>query len=249
LNKVLSKNFVLSYAGEQHMRLTDMSCVDAIASRLQGYSAVVIGTMYHLEPRPITGGSYEKGPNDKTVEFYLDQPKRTEISLPGSVDDIDLHLQIFDNTLAACQKAGVKHTIVIETPKSSDDAGKFLSRFQNSKIPFTYIRLNGDLTNSQDHSYIKGVIQRNLSVDTTSLEGLLAERPSVLGSNKGSIYREDVAALVCQCLQSLSWTRSRCLTVQGKNESAVPASAIVRRPDREWCVNSKILADLLALVE
>mmetsp|Transcript_16113 Transcript_16113/g.25084 ORF Transcript_16113/g.25084 Transcript_16113/m.25084 type:complete len:167 (-) Transcript_16113:560-1060(-) len=54
MNKVLSKNFVLSYAGEDMVRLTDMQDSNMIAQRLSGYKAVLMGTTYQLERLPVT---------------------------------------------------------------------------------------------------------------------------------------------------------------------------------------------------
>ena len=50
LNSILSKGFKLAYAGEQHMRLVDMSNVEHVAQRLKGLDAIVIGTVCQLEP-------------------------------------------------------------------------------------------------------------------------------------------------------------------------------------------------------
>jgi hypothetical protein len=241
MNRVLGKNFVLSYAGEQHVRLTDMTSVQAIAARLEGYGAVVIGTMYSLEERPVTGGSYEKNPNDKTLEFYLDEPK-------GGIDqdkkrdyDMSVHYEIFENTLEACKAASIQHAVVIETPgTTTSDA--FISRLAASGIPCTYIRCNGELSYYQDHTHYKG-IQGDLSIQSAPLTDTADD-----SSTKGApIYREDVAALVCQSLQSLDWTKSQCLTVTSSGDWKDAVQGMVKgRQDRQWCANSRVLAGKLA---
>ncbi len=60
LNKILSKQFLLAFAGEDLVRLTDMTDVNSITQRVDGYSAVIMGTDYYLEQRPVTGNTYEK---------------------------------------------------------------------------------------------------------------------------------------------------------------------------------------------
>ena len=68
LNKILSKQFMLAFAGEDLVRLTDMTDVPSITQRVEGYSAVIMGTDYYLEQRPVTGNTYEKlNPNAKDV--------------------------------------------------------------------------------------------------------------------------------------------------------------------------------------
>jgi len=109
LNKVLSQHFILAYAGEQHVKVTDMSSVNSIVSHLRGYSAVVIGTMYALEPRPAPS-TYGKSPNDKTLEFYLDKPRKSGPEL----DDLDTHCKIFENTLEACERCNIQHVFVVD---------------------------------------------------------------------------------------------------------------------------------------
>jgi len=66
LNGVLGKNFCLAQADESFIKLTDLSSVEMIASRLQGWDALVMGTELFVQSRPVTGGSYERTPNDKT---------------------------------------------------------------------------------------------------------------------------------------------------------------------------------------
>jgi hypothetical protein len=236
MNKVLGKNFCLAYAGEQHVKLTDMTRVDAIAARLDGYSAVVMGTMYRLEQRPVTSGTYEKGPNDKTLEFYLDQPRRGETVGPQTFD-IETHLTMFQNTLEACQRVGIQHAVVLETPQT-ENASAFLSLLKASKIPCTYIRCRGELTNSADHTYWKGV-QGDLSIQALTLDDI--DNPATQPSGS-PIYREDLAALVCQSLQSLLWSESRCLSVTSAGDWEGAIQVAKGRYDRNWCTNSQVLA-------
>ena len=65
LNSVLGRNFCLAQADESFIKLTDMTSVDMIATRLQGWDALILGTDLFLQTRPVTGGTYERTPNDK----------------------------------------------------------------------------------------------------------------------------------------------------------------------------------------
>ena len=111
LNLILSKNFVLAQADESFVKLTDMTSVNDIAARLDGFEAVFLATRCTLETRPVTGGTYEKGPNDKTLEFYMDRPRSPTVR---GVEDPDYALQLFQNTVAACKQAGVKRMVGVE---------------------------------------------------------------------------------------------------------------------------------------
>ena len=243
MNKVLGKNFCLAYAGEQHVKLTDMTRVDAIAARLDGYSAVVMGTMYRLEQRPITSGTYEKGPNDKTLEFYLDDSRRGDTVGPQTFE-METHLRMFENTLEACRRVGIQHAVVVETPQT-EDATEFLSLLKSSGVPYTYIRCSGELTDIADHTYWKG-IQSEMSVQSLKLDSV------EVGTRKSSgypIFREDLAALICQSLLSLPWSTSRCLVVGSQGDWGNAIQVAKGRPDREWCANSQLLAKQLVGIE
>jgi hypothetical protein len=243
MNKVLGKNFCLSYAGEQHIRLTNMKQIDSIIARLDGYDAIVMGTMYRLEKRPITSGTYEKRPNDKTLEFYLDEPRREETVGPQSFE-MDVHLELFINTIEACKEVGVKHVVVIETPQTEEKAPEFLSILQASGLHYTYYRCNGHLLNFPDHTFWKG-IQGDLSIAEIPLDNIAEWSSQKVGE---SIYREDLAATICQGLQYLPWTTSRCLSVtcHGSWDEAIQIAP--KRQDRIWCGNSASLGTKFAAI-
>ena len=243
MNKVLGKNFCLAYAGEQHVKLTDMTSVEAIAARLDGYSAVVMGTMYRLEQRPITSGTYEKGPNDKTLEFYLDESRRGDTVGPQTFE-METHRRVFENTLNACRRVGVRHAVVVETSQT-EDSTQFLSLLKESGVPCTYIRCTGELTDYPDHTFWKG-IQGDLSIQAIKLDDVEMSRRKSTGY---PIYREDLAALICQSLQSLPWTHSRCLTVGSKGDLGSAIQVAKGRQDREWCANSQLLTQKLVVIE
>lgn len=194
----------------------------------------------------MTGGSYETNPNQKTLEFYLDEPK-------GGVDDetieysMDIHCELFENTLEACKVAGIKHAVVIETPQSAEYGDEFLSKLAASGVPSTYIRLNGGLAYSPDHTYYKG-LQGDLTIQSTPITSSTVDSVAATPTSGIPVYREDVAALVCQSLQTLDWAKSQCLTVtsNGNWEGAVTGTMVKGRQDRVWCANADVLADKLA---
>ena len=65
LNVVLGKHFCLAQADESVIKLTDLSSVEAIQNRLEGIDALILGSDLFLQKRPVTGGTYERTPNDK----------------------------------------------------------------------------------------------------------------------------------------------------------------------------------------
>lgn len=65
LNRILSKHFCLAQADESVIKLTDLTSVEAIASRLKGWDALILGSNLFLEQRPVASGTYERNPNDK----------------------------------------------------------------------------------------------------------------------------------------------------------------------------------------
>ena len=245
LNKILSKNFVLAYAGEDQMKLTNMIDVDMIASRLQGFGAAVIGTAYHLERRPVTSCTYDQGPNSKTWEFYLEGPRRS--GEESQADDQELHLQIFENTLRAAKQANLEHIFVVESPRTKhpEDFGSLLNQ---CGVPFTYLRIDGELDNFPDHTHLKGV-QGDLSIggrvmDTST--NWMADLAPPLREGVAPLYREDLAACIVQSLQSLNWGVSRCLRVASLGDwEDARKGQITGRHDQEWCGNSDVLAQKL----
>jgi hypothetical protein len=245
-----------------------------IQQRLQGHSAIVLGTRYSLETRPVTANTYETSPNSKTTEFYLDAPRTagtmtTELNSSSSPDEIQLSL--FRNTLEACKAANVQHMIVMETPHTKD-ARQCAQLLDDTNVPFTYIRIRGDMQNFPDYTYAKGV-RGDLNLESFTFsnnynkkdgyvkgswiddlgDATTTSSSSSSSSGKdGMVYREDVAALAVQCLQSLDWSTSRCLVVSSAGPLAAEAPPSVlkgRRHDKEWCVNSHILVEKLAMVQ
>jgi len=257
LNRILGKNFILAYAGEDMVRLTDMTDCKSITQRLQGYYAVIMSTNYYLERRPVTGNTYEGTPNDKTYEFYLDTPRRG-IDEEGMIVNPEYQRLLFENTLQACQDSdSVQHLVVIESPATSTDTAQLYAKLlDESNTPFTYIKVNGSLENFKDYTFSKG-IQGNLQIDSFTFSQDYTTQPDYkLGSwmdelssdskSSGVVYREDVAALAVQCLQSLDWSTSRCLVV---SSSGSLEKAFMGRVDKEWCVNADVLAEKLAIVQ
>jgi hypothetical protein len=236
LNGILSKNFVLAQADESFVKLTDMANIDAVQSRLKNFDAAILATRFTLEPRPVTLGSYEKSPNDKAMEFYMERPRSATVK---GVDDPKYSLQLFHTILQASKSEGLRHLVVVETDSEFNDnvGDKYLQILEKTGIPYTYIRPIGSLENCKDFTYVKGV-QSNLKMtQATSLDDF--KRIT------GSMYREDVAAVCVQALLSLDWDTNRVLQVErvGYLDKENDRKSI---PQREWCMNSHKLQDMLA---
>ena len=264
LNRILGRAFKLAFAGEDMIRLTDMQSVDSIKERIKGIDAVVLGTVYQLEKRPVTANTYGKTPNDKTFEFYLDDRNLAEEDIP--YDDMDTHLPIFQNSIEACKLAGVKHIVVVETPNTSSTQ-PFAEILDDSGIPFTFVHASGSLENTKLYSFEEG-IQSDINVqgftlakDYTFKKGYKSgdwneSFRSEIKEGKNVLPREDLAAVVVQSLMSLDWTRSRCINVstgglmkKEKNVSSEYKPKKILKSDREWCMKSEILAEKLSVIE
>ena len=245
MNGVLSKNFILAQADESFVKLTDMTSVEMIESRLKGFDAAILGTRCTLEKRPVTGGSYDKTPNDKTIEFYMDRPR--SLTLQG-IDNPQYSLEIFQNAIEACSKAGIQHVVVVETDQMFVDqsvpGNKYLDVLESGGVKYTYIRLGGEMDNMNDYTYIKG-LQGDLSI---AAGGTGAGQ----GSNGAVLNREDIAAVCVQSLMSCDWSSSRIFSVNSQGSLDMPEynkKTAPRPPQQEWCVNSQILQSILASIE
>jgi hypothetical protein len=240
-NSVLSKNFVLAQADETFVKLTNMTSIPSIQSRLSGFDAAILATKCTLESRPVTLGSYESSPNDKTMEFYMERTRRDSVK---GIDDSGYCFQLFERIVQACKAEGLSQLVVVETDSQFDDesndspvGGKYLDLLEGSGVPFTYIRPVGKFENYKDYTYVKG-IQCDLKVSrATSLDEFKS------ASSGKMLYREDIAALCVQALLSLDWNENKVLQVEpaasfeNKNDSNQKKAI----PQREWCMNSEVL--------
>ena len=50
------------------------------------------------EQRPVTAGTYENTPNDKTFEFYMEKPRSSTVK---GLDDPEFCMEMFRNALEA----------------------------------------------------------------------------------------------------------------------------------------------------
>ncbi len=250
LNRVLGRTFKLAFAGEDMVRLTNMQDVDAICQRLKGMDAAILGTVYQMERKSVALNTYEKTPNDKTFEFYLDDRYGSEWDV--SPDDTESHLTMFKNSVDACKDAGLEHIVVIETPNTKDPK-PFAKILDEAGVPFTYIRIGGKLETTKMYTFEEG-IQADIEIDGLTLSDNYMYKN---GYNAGDwtdsapeiqsdsvIAREDVAALAVQSLISLEWNKSRCLKLVSK-DSLEKVDEKKMKSDKEWCMKSKILAEEL----
>jgi hypothetical protein len=236
LNSILSRNFILAQADESFVKLTDMSSVATIQERVQGFDAAIMATRCTLEKRPVTPGSYEKSPNSKTVEFYMDQPRSS--SIIGN-DDSNFSFQMFQKAVEACREGGIKRIVTIETDgEFANDSAvgtRYLDVLRSCGVPYCYIIPSGKLENIQDYTHAKGV-QSNLKIKFVNDIESAKKVPSTI------IYREDLAALTCQSLLSLDWDIDAILQVECTGPLSLQSTTIP--VSQEWCVNSMTLESL-----
>ena len=64
--------FTLAYAGEDKIRLCDLSSSSSLGRSLRGYDYVFTGLGLTQREGKVTGNSYETSPNDKCMEFQWD---------------------------------------------------------------------------------------------------------------------------------------------------------------------------------
>ena len=232
LNRVLTKNFCLAFADESRIKLTNLFEVDSIASRLEGWDALVLGTDIGVNKRTVTGGTYEKTPNDRTYEIYWPSP--VTFSAPTE-EEKELGATILENVLEAAKQANIQHVCLVDEACNDE----VLQSLHDKGLSYTCLRPSTELTSYKDYTYRVG------AVNTLAVEAIQAGlTPS---ASSGTVNREDLAALAVQALQSLDWSQSRCLSVRSvappSNEELSRRNN--KRPDQEWCVNSFLFEDSL----
>jgi len=248
LNRVLSKHFKLAFAGENMVSLTNFDDRESIVSSLKNMDAVVLGTSYQLEKRSVTGNTYEKTPNDKTYELYLDERRGANDEL---ADDHGFHLSLFQRIVDSCASAGVQHAVVIETPKTENPEA-YLKILNESNMCFTYIQCKAKWENAKDYTFEKGLSQ-TFDIQTSSVKQKDFFEKFSPNSNAelGVFFREDIAALAVQTLQSLDWKTSRLMYAKPVRDEkpSRETSALKGRFDKVWCHNSYELEALLSNVQ
>lgn len=175
-------------------------------------------------------------------EIYWDAPKGAFTDLTLSSEATAAKDQILQNVLVAAKKANIQHMVVV-------DNGSLLPLLKSSGVPYTCFLVGAPtgraLTDSPNYTFKGGVcgdlVISSVNDDVESIGG-------DSGSGAPSVCREDLAALCVQSLQSLSWDKSRCLTVSCNGPVKLPSAARgpEKRVDQQWCVNSFVLEDKLA---
>jgi len=253
-----------------------MSDVEHVAQRLRGVDAVVLGTVCQLEPgRTVTGNTYEKTPNDKTTEFFLDEKRGfgDENSAQAVREQLDAHLNLFQTAIDACKLAGsIQHVVVLETP-NTPSAEPFAKILDDSGLKFTYIYTNAShgeggsaqWTQCKDWTFERGVQNADgMNLEAATLGDDYSSKPGYkagdwasslpqLTRGSADIFREDIAALAVQSMLSLDWDTCRVIGMScsdQEKEEVVETYRPFRPPksDREWCMKSNLIADLLSAV-
>ena len=230
----------------------DTSDVSHIQERLKGFDLAILGTTYQLERRSVTLNTYEKSPNDKTFEFYLDERYGAwENDIPSN--DSSIHTTVFRNSILASKQSGIKHVVVVETPRTVKPMD-FVSILEEVGIAYTYIRTNSPLKKDITYTFEKGSSNK-LMVTRLPLGSTLSSVDDTQQSENGQVVRrEDLAALVVQSFMTLNWGESRILEVKPSTGSSISSGFEAdgskrnkgQRYDKEWCPNSKLLAEALS---
>ena len=244
LNTVLSKQFCLAMADESLIKLTNLMDIDMVASRLQGWDALIMGTDLGVSKMPITANTYERSPNDKTWEVYWGPHKTLTSSFDNAEQEKALKQEIIRNVLSASKKAGIQHVVVVDDGNNLN----VLDDLKQSGLAYTLIQPKGELVRIPDYTFKKG-IQGKLLVTTTQ-DGNDSPDEDESSAAVGQISMEDLTAMSVQALQSLDWTKNRCLQVIGKGPVEDDDDSVnLKRPDQEWCVDSYHLEVVLAGIQ
>lgn len=220
----------------------DSTNKEYIKERLGSFDAAILGTVYQLEQRTVTLNTYEKTPNDKTFEIYLDE--RYGANEDGTPNDDFYHKNLFKTAVQACKESGsIKHVVVLETPRTNRPED-FIEILEKEEISYTYVRVKS-LKKDKMYSFEKGVKEM---LDIKKLpKGSRIISSAHEPNEEDAVFREDVAALIVQSLMSLKWNESRILEVSGASEDiASDQNSKRKRFDTEWCPNSEVYAKLLS---
>jgi len=249
LNRVLSKNFCLAVADESYIKLTDLASIDAIEARLEGWDALMVGNCLDVKKLPVTLGSYERTPNDKTYEVYWNE---RQAELDGEAATLSVGETVLRNALDAARRCdSIRHVLGVD---DADNNGRLKSLLEeyggaggDTGFHYTCIEHAGSLLKTKDYTYRKG-IQNAISVMVST--GGTDDDGAAIGTGQAptsaSIASEDVAALCVQSLLYLDWNTSRSLRVSASQGGmGAAANNAKKRPDQEWCVNSDWLLDCL----
>ena len=216
----------MAFADESVIKLCNLiESPETIAAKLQGFNALILGTDVGLSQRAVTLGTYERTPNDKTLELYW--PRTSNLLEPDDVANVKL--QMLQNLMIGAQLAGVQHICLVDD--AWDDAA--CQALDECGVPYTCLRPTGVLTERPNYTYRIGVNEAVYVEPFDASAATVQEGPP--------IFREDLAAMAVQCLLSLDWTTSRVLLVSSQGvapDADWLATGPRKRPDQEWCVNS-----------
>lgn len=198
-----------------------------------------------MEQRTVTGNTYEKTPNDRTFDFYMDERYgANEDGAPG--DDSEYHLQMFEAAIQACKESGsIQHVVVLETPRTKRPE-EFINILEKEEITYTFIRAK-NLKKDKTYSFEKGV-KEMLNIKVLPKGSIFS---SIETQNEDTaVFREDVAALIVQSLMTLNWNQSRILEVSGTSECISVVPPVGRKSkqifDKDWCPHSEAYAEVLS---
>ena len=233
LNRVLGGKFTLAVADESFIKLTDLTRSTAIQERLDTVDALIIGDAFSLQQRSVTPNTYEKTPNDKAWEFYLDD-------FTGDISENEMKLgrDIIANALQAASNT-VQHVFAIKTNAKSDEF--FVKELENCGIPFTCLCVPTLERRPASFTYREGV-RNNFRVESYP-DWESTKNAIQIQSVDSRAFTEDVTALLIQAIQSLDWRETRFLKIDALDSEVSFQSK--SRPDQQFIVNSQVLEKAL----
>jgi hypothetical protein len=201
LNSRLGGAFKLAVATEDKVALTNLQSVEALGRRLANFDYVVLPVEWGLSQARVTASTYEKGPNDMTVEAFFQAG-----SGEGEAYDADTSASIFGNVLKAA--AGARsHMVVVGTGQREKD-DEAIRSLEASKGTYTFLRPQAEMF-SQPIGWTYEVGLSNLLLGKVEKEG-----EEVAAVEGGSEMRStDLAGFVVAAIMSLDPEESRVLSV------------------------------------
>jgi hypothetical protein len=193
-------------------------------------------------------------------EIYWDEPKGSYTDFHQSTEAIQMKQAILCNFIAAAQLAKLKHIFLViaaaTTSIEKDMNDNILRQVKTSGIPFTCIQIPSKLIDrsSTGYTYQDGIISEDIRIESVSditFTSTIDNTNQIDIDDTSGIYREDVAAICVQAIQSCDWNQpQRYLTVHTTTQNTLPPlppppSGIPKRMDQLWCWNAHVLEDQL----
>lgn len=233
LASTLATSFVLAFAGEDKLRLTDMGDPASLAARFEGFDVLVMGARYKRERCKVDAGTYGKTSNDMALEPLLEldgvaaSPQVNLVLAPDAIEPDDGSL--FRRAAAAAPPGA--HLVVLGVAGDAAAAAEeveFLSSLPNA---WTFIYpCATSLSSSASWSFLQGI---------APLSATNIPFPDPPGSSisfppaSAALSKSSLAAFATACVHSLDLSASRIVSVAPAAEGEV-ASVDGRKSSDIW---------------